>query len=108
MATEDTRPLQEFMIGKWASSPQVTNPYGTYIANYHVEFTSTSTLRFGMESSYENFDDNFSYYFVDENTIKVENERAKNGQWTISRSGDDLLLCIWTSSDCYLFTRELK
>jgi hypothetical protein len=95
------------MIGKWISGGvQVTDTFGNYHHEYRVEFISESRLKFCDINPSESFCADFNYRLISGKTYLVENDRAKDGHWEISREGDRLLICIWENGNCVLFSRD--
>ena len=98
-------PLSEFILGKWQGVEQTHDFYGSYVKQYQIEFIDEKTLKLTMSSPYDGFTEEFQYQFISPSTLKVENSRTKGGEWQISRSGEKLLVCIWSNQDCIVFTR---
>ena len=97
--------LSKFVIGKWEGEKQTADINGNYVQEYQVEFINENTLTFAMRSPYDGFNDKFTYRFLTDNTISVENVRATGGQWKIDRVDDTLLICIWSNDNCSTFHR---
>lgn len=91
--TGDELQLQEFVIGSWKGRYQVSTLYENYWEEYRLIFIDEDTLRFSMSSPVNDFDAYFSYKFINDQTLLVENERSKGDSWKISKSEDLLLIC---------------
>ena len=102
----DNHKLSAFMIGTWIGNEQVTDIHGSYNKEYKIEFIDENNLIFQMRSPYDGFNDRFVYRFIKEDTLLVENERAKDGEWGVTREEEDLMICIWTDTNCVRFKRE--
>lgn len=104
--SNESIPLQEFMIGRWEAKKKVIDTSGSYLKGYTVDFHSKDKLNFAMKSPNNSFKDEFEYRFISENVLIVENDRAKGGQWEVHRNQNNLLICIWSKDDCLEFTRK--
>ena len=95
----------EFIIGEWSCEIQVEDENGIYTKHYLVDFVDEDTVFLNVSSSIDGIRAKFEYEFIDEETISVENDRLTGGEWQISRSGEDLFLCIWNAENCMIFNR---
>jgi len=103
---QDNITLTEFIIGRWEGKEQVSDANGDYYKNYAVDFINNSKLNFIVKSPYDGFSDEFEYRFINDNTLIVENARAKGGEWSVHENGGNLILCIWSNENCLEFTRS--
>ncbi len=84
----------EFMIGKWQATQIGYDIYGNYFEEIFIKFSRNGRLLYCRKRPIESFCSFFDYTFLDENLILVKNRRFKSGEWTLSRSGDNLLMLL--------------
>jgi hypothetical protein len=96
----------EFMIGKWQATQIGYDIYGNYFEEIFVKFSRYGRLLYCRKRPIESFCSFFDYTFLDENLILVKNRRFKSGERTLSRSGDNLLICFRETLYCEEFTRD--
>ena len=95
------------MLGKWeANHIQTTDVYESYLVDYQLEFIYRNRLKLCMQSPHDAFCADLTYELVDGKTYKVENERTKGGYWEISRTEDNLIICLLSNENCILFERD--
>jgi len=101
--------LSDFIIGGWYGETDTVDHHGSYSKEYFIQFIDEKKLSFIVRPSLDSVDGVkaiFTYQFIDEKTLLVENRRAKGGKWYLNRDGENLQICIWSDSSCVNFTRD--
>ncbi len=100
--------LSEFIIGRWESSTEINDSTGTYTKQFVVEFKDKDTVSFEWSTPSDGDGSIFDYRFIDENTLLVENNRAKRWEWKSQCKDQYLILCFESDGGCHTFTRLEK
>ena len=98
--------INQLMHGKWVATDIEIINGKEYPADYSVQFLGNHKLEYCSKSAYDSFCAEFKFSQINANTFLVENERAKEGKWNISRKGENLLICIWSNERCVEFNQK--
>ncbi len=103
---DENTPITTFMLGKWRATRQTSDIYGSYQEDNFVKFMKNGKMMYCHREPIEPFCTDFSYRYLGEGLLAIENNRITEGEWVISRKGDDLQICIWNSINCFNFLRD--
>ena len=91
----DNIPLSEFIIGKWITKRDYQVKDIDKDSIYQIEFVNNNTIElfyFTLDGNYIN-GDSWSYYFINQNTIHVENKHLSGGEtWILLRDSQHLII----------------